>query len=255
MSVLVEHLVYTHRGGVKALDNVSIAFRAGRVTAVIGPNGSGKTTLLRIVSGVLVPDSGTVSIDGVKLSTLSASARARRIGYLPQTAEGVWNVTARELVALGRLPHRSRFAGPDARDTAAIAAALVATDTEALADRPLDAMSGGERARVLLARVIAGEPEWLLADEPLANLDPRHQQRMLTLMAQTAAAGCGVVTVLHDLNAAAAADDIVMLRNGRIVAAGPTVEAFTAEALAETFDMSFTLLQGPHGRTVITRAA
>jgi iron complex transport system ATP-binding protein len=247
-------VVYTHRDGQRALDDVSAVFPRGKVTAIIGPNGAGKTTLLQILGGLCCPDSGSVRIDDVALDRLTPNQRARRIGYLPQSGEGQWNITARELVALGRLPHRSRFAGPSAADEAAIQAALEATDTATLADRPIDAMSGGERARVLLARVIAGQPDWLLIDEPLANLDPRHQQRMLRLMRVVAAEGRGVITVLHDLNAAATADHVLMLANGRVIAAGPTAEVFTADALKATYGMEFTLQIGPAGQTIVVAA-
>ncbi|AYJ85995.1 ABC transporter ATP-binding protein [Sphingomonas paeninsulae] len=162
------NVVLTQRG----LAGISAEFLAGQVTAIIGPNGAGKTTLLQILSGLTRLDAGSVVLDGVALDRFTPNERARRIGYLPQTGGGVWNITARELVALGRLPHRSRFAGPSSADEAAIQNALEATDTAHLAERPLDRMSGGERARVLFARVFAGEPEWMLTDEPLANLDP-----------------------------------------------------------------------------------
>jgi iron complex transport system ATP-binding protein len=241
------NVVLTQRG----LAGVSVKFLAGEVTAIIGPNGAGKSTLLQILSGLTRPDSGSVVLDGVALDSFTPNERARRIGYLPQTGGGVWNVTARELVALGRLPHRSRFAGPSSADEIAIQNALEATDTAQLAERPLNQMSGGERARVLLARVFAGEPEWMLADEPLANLDPPHQQRMLRLMQAAAAQGRGVITVLHDLNAAAMADSVVMLSGGRVIAAGPTGQVFTAEVLSETYGMSFSLQKGKNGQTLV----
>ena len=247
MSFLMGSLVLAQRGVL----GISGEFPKGRVTAVIGPNGAGKSTLLQLLAGLITPDSGTVMLDGVEMKNLTPNEKARRIGYLPQTGSGIWNVTARELVALGRIPHRSRFAGPNAVDEAAVRNALEATDTARLADRPLDQMSGGERARVLLARVFAGEPEWLLADEPLANLDPRHQQRMMRLMLETAARGCGVITVLHDLNAAATADNVLMLSEGRVVAAGPTETVFTAEALGETYGMSFSLQKSASGQILV----
>jgi iron complex transport system ATP-binding protein len=250
VNVFARTIGFAHRG-IPALSDVSFEFPSGTVTAIIGPNGAGKTTLLKILGGLVTPDSGSVTIGDASLHALSANARARRIGYLPQSGQGIWNITARELVALGRLPHRSRFAGPGAADEAVVQSALAATDTAVLAERPLNQMSGGERARVLLARVFAGEPEWLLADEPLANLDPKHQQRMMSLMRETAARGCGVITVLHDLNAAATADHILMLSGGRVVAAGPTESVFTAEALGDTYGMSFSLQKSASGQILV----
>jgi len=239
MTLAVAGVSYAH-GRTPALHDVSLRFQRGRVTAILGANGAGKSTLLRVLAGLIVPREGQVMIDGEPLSALDARTRARRIGYLPQSGDGEWRLVARDLVALGRLPHRSRFAGPTEADRRAIDAALAATDTAALADRTIDAMSGGERARVLFARMLAGEPEWLLADEPLADLDPKHQQRMLRLLRETAATGAGVVAIVHDLPAATrVADDVVLLADGCVIAAGPAAATLRPEALRRTYGIDF----------------
>jgi iron complex transport system ATP-binding protein len=205
-------------GAGRVLDCVDARFEPGRIAVVLGPNGAGKTTLLRAAAG-LIPAEGTVELDGQAVAAMPARERARAIGYLPQDHAVHWDVGARALVALGRAPHRSPFAAESAADRAAIDAALAAADAGALADRGVLTLSGGERARVLLARVLAGEPRWLLADEPLASLDPAHQLDLLDRLRVAADRGMGVVLVLHDLaQAARVADDILVLDGGRVAA-------------------------------------
>lgn len=222
-------------GARRVLDGVSVTFAPGRVTAILGPNGAGKTSLLRVAAG-LVAVQGEVAIDGASLAAMKRDERARAIGYLPQQGDVAWNMTARDVVALGRLPYRS---GPVA-DDAAIAAAFAATDTAQFAERRVGELSGGERARVLLARVLAGEPRWLLADEPLASLDPAHQLDLLARLRDQAAKGVGVVVVLHDLiQAARVADDAVLVAGGAITAAGPAADILTPERLGTLFGVRF----------------
>lgn len=227
-------------GGRRVLDGVSAAFAAGRVTAVLGANGAGKSTLLRALAA-LIPVRG-VTLDGAAVTAMPPRERARAIGYLPQDPAVHWNMAAREVVALGRLPHGDR-------DTAAIDAALAATDASAFATRPVRELSGGERARVLLARVVAGEPRWLLADEPLASLDPAHQRHVLTVLRAVAAQGAGVVMVLHDLTLAAqAADDVLLLKQGRVLAFGAAVDVLTAENIAAAYGVNVAIIahRGAH---------
>jgi iron complex transport system ATP-binding protein len=227
-------------GGKVVVNAATLSFAPGRVTAIIGPNGAGKTSLIRALAGLLPPLSGSVTLDGADIARLAVSERARRIGYLPQNGTPAWNVTARELVSLGRLPFRSAFAAASREDDAAVDAAMAVTDTAHLAARTVERMSGGERARVKIARVMAGTPSWILADEPLANLDPPHQRDILALFRASAAAGTGVILVLHQLNAAArVADAVVLLRDGGVVATGPTRNALTAQTLEATFGMTF----------------
>ena len=215
------------------LRGVSCDLRPGRVTVVLGPNGAGKSTLLKALAGLIAPSGGEVSLDGSALGAVPAIERARRIGYLPQSAELAWNLRVRDLVALGRLPHRD--AAPYAHEQA-IDQALDAVDAFHLSDRAVLTLSGGERARVLMARVLAGKPDWILADEPLASLDPAHQLAMLHLFRATADRGAGVVVVLHDLTLAAKiADDAVLLSGGRVLATGVTDDVMTADQLKSAF--------------------
>lgn len=242
MSALVADQVW-YRGRITA---VTQHFAPGQVTAVIGPNGAGKSTLLSVLAGLIPPETGTVRLGDASIADLSPRERARRIGYLPQSGEAAWNMPARAIVALGRLPHGDN-------DAAAIDAAMAATDTASFANVPINEMSGGERARVLLARVIAGTPQWILADEPLANLDPPHARDMLALLHQRAGAGCGVIAVLHDLNAATMADQVVVMRGGAIIAAGPPRTVLTPQWLEAAFAMRF-VVQDIEQRRVILPA-
>ena len=225
------------------VQDVSLDIARGKITVVIGANGAGKSSLLRAIAGLLPISQGTIEIDQQPIGALSAAERAKRIGYLPQNGTPTWAITVRQLVALGRLPHRRSWAAPSADDAAAISQALYAADLTALADRPVDCLSGGELARAKFARVLAGQSDWILADEPLANLDPPHQRDVLALLRATAKAGKGVVVVLHQLTQAARiADEIVALKNGRCLAAGPSDAHFNRDTLSALFDMEIDVL-------------
>ncbi|OAN58437.1 ABC transporter ATP-binding protein [Sphingomonas sp. TDK1] len=233
----------------RVLHGLDVVLRPGKVAAILGPNGSGKSSLVRTLAGLLDPDAGQVKLGGKLLARLDPRERARRIGYLPQEATVHWDLRVADLVALGRLPHRSPFAGLSAEDRMAIDSAIEATAIGPLADRLVTQLSGGERARVLLARVLAGEPQWLLADEPLASLDPVHQLDLLDRLRGLAADGMGVVIVLHDLvQAARAADDVLLLRDGRAVAFGPSEAALAHQPLRDAFGVEVMVIGDGQGR-------
>ena len=235
--------------GRAVLRDVSATFQPGRVTAILGPNGAGKSSLVRAAAALVTPVAGRITLDGQDVTALDPRERARAIGYLPQDPAVHWNVPVSALVALGRAPHRAPFAGLSFADLDAIQLAMVATRTAELADRPIHQLSGGERARILLARVLAGTPRWLLADEPLASLDPAHQIDLLDRLRDVAAAGAGVVIVLHDLlQAGRAADDVLLLRAGRVLAFGPAVDVLTAANLAAAYDIRVEIRRDSHGR-------
>jgi iron complex transport system ATP-binding protein len=241
------------------LRDISAAFRPGRVTAILGPNGAGKSSLVKAAAGLLPAQAGAVRLDGRDVAALPPRERARLIGYLPQDAAVHWNVPAREIVVLGRAAHRAPFAALGPADEAAITDAIAATEIGPLVDRPVAELSGGERARVLLARVLAGDPAWLLADEPLASLDPAHQIDILDRLRARATQGSGVVIVLHDLvQAGRAADDVLLLKEGAIAAFGPAAEVLTPERLRAVFDIAVTVLPDTAGRPLcvpVERAA
>ncbi|NYT40492.1 ABC transporter ATP-binding protein [Sphingomonas sp. R-74633] len=236
-------------GNRRVLQGIDAVFRPGKVTAILGPNGSGKSTLVRALAGLVDADAGFVRLGGKLIGRLEPRERARAIGYLPQEASVHWNVPVESLVALGRMPHRSPFAGMSAADEAAVAEAMAATDTTDFAGRLVGELSGGERARVLLARVLAGKPGWLLADEPLAALDPAHQLGLLDSLRDLAGQGMGVVIVLHDLiQAARAADDVLLLRDGKVVAFGSASEALAHQPLRDAFGVEVMVIGDETGR-------
>ena len=225
----------------RVLRGISAEFLPGKVSVILGPNGAGKSSLLACLSGGRRPDFGTVWIGDQPLPTLAPKDRARRIGLLPQSGDVHWDIAARALVALGRFAHQGR-GGQSPADSAAVDAAMAATDTTQFVDRNVLQLSGGERARVLLARVLAGEPQWLLADEPLANLDPRHQIDILNVLRAQVTKGIGVIAVLHDLNQAARiADHIILMHNGQIAASGTAAAVLTADNLARVYGIACTV--------------
>lgn len=229
------------------LGPVTAAFRPGEVGAICGPNGAGKSTLLAALAGLLSVPAGAVTLDGVPLGRFSAGERARSIGYLPQTAEVAWDLDVTTLAGLGRLPWRSGRSENDA----AVAAALAALDLAPLAHRPLSRLSGGERARALLARVLAGRPRWILADEPLASLDLAHQAALLDHFRRLAGEGIGVVLVLHDLaRAINRADHVVVLARGEVAAAGAPEQALGEAVIHKVWGVEARWLGPPGSRAL-----
>lgn len=213
------------RGGRTVVEGLTAALAPGRITAITGTNGAGKSSLLLGLAGLLTSSAGAVTLEGRALAILPARERAKAIGYLPQTPDIAWDVAVENLVALGRLPWRDRGTGP-------VEAALAALDLADLRHRPASRLSGGERARALLARVLAGSPRWILADEPLAALDLAHQLALVAHLRACAAAGQGVVLVLHDLALAMNhADHVLVLKEGRLIAEGPPAEALNPDVI------------------------
>ncbi len=231
--------VCAHYGGRIALDDVTLSFAPGRITGLIGPNGAGKTTLLRVALGFLPATSGDVRLLDRPLSEWSDDARARTIAYLPQSAESHWPLKAHRLVALGRMPHRVGLAPLTATDNTIVREALARCDATALADRRMNELSAGERARVLLARALATSAPVLLVDEPAAHLDPAHQLQLMDLLREEAARGTAVAVTLHDLSLAARfCDELAVLSKGRVAAKGPADAALSDQALADVFGVS-----------------
>lgn len=218
------------------LRGISAAFDKGQVIAIVGPNGAGKSTLLACLAGLLKPDAGAAILDGAPVSALSGRARAQRIAFLAQTPDIAWDVDVRTFVGLGRTPHLGAF-GPSEGDRTAIDAAIAASGLEAFGARPVTRLSGGERARALIARALAGETDWLLADEPLTGLDPGHALDALALFRRLAHdRGRGVVITLHDLNLAARfADRVLVLNDGALVTDAEPENALTPEVLSAVY--------------------
>lgn len=254
MALQFDHLSLTLRGR-PVLCDVSGGFSPASVTVILGANGAGKSTLLSCLAALRIPDSGAVTLDGKPLLAIAPMERARQIGLLPQQADIHWDVNVRALVALGRLPHHGRW-GRSAVDEAAIDGAMQQTDCARFAARKAQRLSGGEQARVLLARVLAGKPDWVLADEPLANLDPAHQLDAMACFRAAATAGAGVVLVLHDLTQAARiADHLIVMKEGGIIASGPAAHVLTPAVLEAAYGVRVHIGQDETGAPVIAPIA
>ncbi len=220
-------------GGREVLRGLNVAFETGW-TAVVGPNGAGKSTLLRALAGLLPVHSGEVRLLGRPVADWSLTDRARRLAWLAQQAEATGDLTVRDIVHLGRLPHLGLLASPGPSDEAVVQEAMRETECVDWQHRRLSELSGGERQRVLLARALAVQADVLLLDEPTTHLDPPHQAALVRLMSRLGRQGT-VVSVLHDLPLALAADRLVVLAAGEVRAVGPSQEPAVHAALTEVF--------------------
>ncbi len=227
---------------------IDLTLARGCWTAIVGPNGAGKSTLLRAIAG-LQRCEGQVMLDGRALQAWPARERAQRLAWMGQHESGADDLTAEDVVQLGRLPHRPWLAPPTQADHAAVHAAMQATQSWAWRERRLGSLSGGERQRVLLARALAVEAPLTLMDEPLAHLDPPHQADWMALVRERVAAGHGVVSVLHELHLALQADRLVLMADGRIVHTGAPADTATHDALRTVFGPRLHIAQ-LHGRWV-----
>lgn len=244
-AVLDARDVTVRLGGRPVVRGVSLAFGGGVLVGILGPNGSGKTTLMRALAGLQALSGGIVSLEGRPLDRWRRPALAARVAYLPQRQSFEWPIRVDRAVALGRIPHTTAWRRPTPEDSRAVDWAMDQVSVRHLADRPCTTLSGGERARVMLARVLAVEAPILLADEPVAALDPRHQIAIMEILRKAAAEGRCVVTVLHDLALAARfCDRIAVMDNGAVTADGPPGGALSAETVRSAFGV--TVVEGVH---------
>lgn len=237
------------RGRRRILDAATLSVPAGHVTAILGPNGSGKSTLLRVLGGLWKPDGGSVTLEGKPLAGMPRAEIAKLVAFLPQDTRCDFAFTVDEVVNMGRLPHRGRFSPQGAHDREAVDEAIERCDLVSLRRRTIDGLSGGERQRVAIARCLAAEPAVLLLDEPTAHLDLEHALTVFALCRSLAAAGTAIALATHDLATASRfVTDVVLLRDGRIVAAGTPAEALTPASCRDVFAVTTEVLSTADGR-------
>lgn len=221
--------------GVKLLNDINVGFSAGSLSGILGPNGAGKSTLLRALAGLQKTEAGIVSLQGTELQNIDGNLRAQTLSYLPQATESHWPLTVERIVSLGRAPFQ-KGGVLEAEDIRAIELACQQTDISHLLGRPINQLSGGEKARVMLARALATQADVLLADEPVASLDPRHQLETMLLLESLAKAGKTIIVVLHELHLAVRfCDQLVLLNKGLKVCAGKPSAVLSQQNLQDSY--------------------
>jgi iron complex transport system ATP-binding protein len=235
-------------GSIQCLDQVDLLLRAGELIGLIGPNGAGKSSLLKVMAGLQKIAHGTVLLQGQNIFNRDSRERGKILGYLEQNGDIHWPLQVKRLVELGRVPHMPGWASPSEQDQYRVETALKQTDTWHLQARTATTLSGGEKCRVLLARVLAGEPKILLADEPIAALDPAHQLMVMNNLRQFVDAGGAAIIALHDLGIAARyCDQLVLLQDGKLVTKGTPAEVITEARLASVYGIQATLDHDANG--------
>lgn len=239
------------------VQGITLDLPSGAVTAILGPNGSGKTTLLHLILGLLTPQRGRISLNGVRVDTGTHMTYSHRrashiLGLVPQEEPPAFNLNVLETVLLGRAPYLNLLQRPSEHDYATAFRALETVGMAALWDRPVPALSGGERQLVILARALTQEPDILLLDEPTSHLDVSNARRILALMRDLRAQGQTVIFTTHDPNAAAAAADyVVLMREGHVLRAGAITETLTGDTLSATYDVPIDVLRDRQERLLV----
>lgn len=251
MSILEARSIAVIRSGRRIIETTSLRLEGGEFQAIVGPNGSGKSTLLRAMAGIWPVAQGSVLLDRQPLGRYRRRDLARRITFVPQEARLEFSFTVEEVVAMGRHPHRGRFARETDADRRAVETALARCEIAALRDRPVNTLSGGERQRVLIARGLAAEPEFILLDEPTASLDVHHSLEILELCTRLAGSGHAIAFATHDLNAVARyASQVALVEAGRIVRCGRKAEVLTAQSVQQVFGVRSELLASVDGHPI-----
>lgn len=246
---LVANKVSVRLGDRAVLAGASLELRPGEFALLAGRNGGGKSTLLRTMIGAQVPDAGLVLLEHKPLLAWRDQERAQQIAFVPQSIDTPFEFTGRELVTMGRYPHRGRSAPMQQRDHDAIARALAAVDAESFAERPVTTLSGGEQRRIAVARALATETPLLLLDEPTSNLDLEHALQLVRLLRQLATAGRGVLVASHDLNLFAKhCDTVALLHEGRVYSEGPPDQVLWEGNVATVFGVRSGPATGPFPR-------
>lgn len=242
-----EHLCFSY-GQRSVLEDVSISVHRGEVVGILGPNGTGKSTLLALLAGDIVPHSGSVQLCATRIENIPRRRRAQLRAVMPQSFEVPFSYTAREIVAMGRVswPRSDE-------DDAIIDSSLAAAGVAHLAGRDVTKLSGGEKARVTFARVLAQRAQVMLLDEPTAALDIAHQEALMSSVRANAQAGIGVVVVMHDLSLAGAyCDRLVLLHDGAVFAAGSVADVLTSENLSQVYECGIDVFSGPDGTRIVS---
>ncbi|WP_375210521.1 ABC transporter ATP-binding protein [Hyphomonas jannaschiana] len=242
MAELLTKNLSVKAGTTTLVEDANLQLVPGELVALLGPNGAGKTSLLKAALGLEKRSAGFARLDGSDSAKLSPIERARRVAYLPQQRPLAWPNTVRDVVALGRYAYGAAPGRLSPEDAAAVDQAIQRCDLTELTDRQTDTLSGGELARVHCARAFAADAPLLVADEPVAALDPRHQFRIMDIVREYVDAGCGALVVLHDISLAARyATRIVWMKDSRIVADGAPEDTLTPERLADIYGVRATV--------------
>ena len=240
MRQLTASMISVRQGAALLVDAVSLELGRGELFGLIGPNGAGKTSLLRAMAQLL-PHQGQTLFDDTPLEQMTAATRALHLAYLAQGDHAAWPLTVSDFVALGRLPHRRDLAV----NRMAVEGALAHLNLQSLAERRINTLSGGERARVRLARALAVEAPLLLADEPVAALDPYHQLSVMERLRELCAQGASIIIVLHDLTLASRfCDRVLLMHHGQSVACGPPRQVLTPAHLQQVYQVQ--TIHGEH---------
>ena len=238
MSLISARHISAEARKTSVIHDISMEIPAGELVCLIGPNGAGKSSLMRCLAGLHAPSEGEILLKGKTLAGYGPSDRARLISYLPQTRPLAWPIRVSDAVALGRFAYGASTGRLNVADREAVEKAIKDCDLTGFENRRTDTLSGGELARVHLARAIASEAPLILADEPLAALDPKHQLRLMRLMKRFTSAGGSALLVLHDIALAAQfSDRLVWMRDGKIVEAGTPAKTLTRDTMRAVFDV------------------
>jgi len=237
---------FSYGEGQFCLRGISLEVGGGELVGLVGPNGSGKSTLLRLMAGILRPADGEVLVAGRPVSSYQRLELARQVAFLPQSPTAAFEMTVREVVALGRYPYQGPLGLLRDSDNRAILDALRDAEAEPLAERYFSTLSGGEKQRVLLASILAQQPRVMLLDEPAAALDIHHKSHLFDLLWMLSRKGIAAVVVTHDLNAASEfCDTLALLEGGRLIEAGPPPRVMREELLAQAYQTPLRVVEHP----------
>lgn len=256
MTSLVANNVSVKAGGTMLVQDASLSIAPGELVAILGANGAGKTSLVRTLMGITAASSGTAQLNGQNCFGLAPSDRAKFVSYLPQRRPLAWPLRVRDVVALGRFAHGAALGRLGTADETAVNAAIESCNLSELKDRSTDNLSGGELARVHFARAIAGTTPLLVADEPVAELDPRHQILVADLIRKYVNNGGGALVILHEVALAARiADRLVWMKNGRIIAEGTPLKTLTSQTMEDVYGVQARVSSDTRGFDILIEAA